>query len=504
MKNMRKLASLLLVLIMVFSLSVTASADDEPATIATTHTITIANSNDGHTYEAYQIFTGDFTVVEGAKKLSNLKWGANAKDRNAGDEVGDNIYGDNHAITADEIIALVDFGKDPVARSTFGDGKYTISGLPSGYYLIKDKDDSLNGTGETYTSYILEIVEDSTVTPKSSVPQSEKKIEDKNDSLARTSEWQDSADYDIGDTINYRLVANLAANVETYKDDYYLVFHDEMSDGLTYVSGSAVLYIDGSPIAVEQYDTKWENQKLTITLTDAKDLGAKNNSVVTVLYSATLNENAVIGAAGNPNTMYLEYANNPNWEGEGTPDTGKTPDDTVIAFTYKLSVDKVHKTGVSDDGTDILEALEGAGFTLYKKDGTTAAYLPVGEELTGDAMTNFTWTGLDDGDYKLEETTTPAGYNTIDPIFFTVTAEHDVLADDPKLTKLSGDATSGEIVFSINVDEGTLSNQIVNQQGVQLPETGGVGTTMIYVVGGIMVLAAVILLVTKKRMASAE
>ena len=121
-----------------------------------------------------------------------------------------------------------------------------------------------------------------------------------------------------------------------------------------------------------------------------------------------------------------------------------------------------------------------------------------------DEGTTFTFTGLDDGDYRLTETETPAGYNTIEDIYFTITAEHDVLSDNPALTSLSGNATTGEITFTSNTAEGSLSANVINNAGATLPETGGMGTTVFYVVGAALVVTAVVLLVTKKRMSGEQ
>lgn len=506
MKHMKKIASLLLALAMILSLAVTAYADETPAgddATGETYTITINNTNNAHTYEAYQIFTGDLHIADGQKTLSNIKWGENASGKTVGDPVGDEILTN---FNTEKAISLVDFKSTPAGTSSFKDGVYTISDLPAGYYLVKDKDNSLEGDDASYTSYILEIVEDSTVSPKSSAPKLEKKVEDPNDSKESMSEWQDSADYDIGDDVRFRLTATLASNVSTYKGAYKIVFHDTLSNGLTYKNGSIEVYVDGTKITSLYDDSCTDGHSLTITIPNVENVGAGDGSVITVIYKATLNENATIGSAGNPNTVYLEYSNNPNWNGpaDEEPETGKTPEDKVIVFTYQVNVDKIHKTGTDEDGKPVYEELPGAGFTLFKLDGKTGAYVAVGKEITGEEMTTFAWKGLDDGDYKLEETTTPTGYNTIDPIFFTITAEHEVLSDNPQLTSLTGDVTSGEATFTADVTKGSLSTDVVNQAGVQLPETGGMGTTLFYVIGGVLVLAAVVLLVTKKRMGSAE
>ena len=119
--------------------------------------------------------------------------------------------------------------------------------------------------------------------------------------------------------------------------------------------------------------------------------------------------------------------------------------------------------------------------------------------LTSDEDGLFKITGLDDGAYRLTETTTPDGYNTIEPIIFTVTAGHDVESDTPGLTSLSGDKVSGEITFTPNPTEGSLTATVVNQSGLELPETGGMGTTLFYIAGAVLVIGAAVLLVTRRR-----
>lgn len=539
MKNAKRILTLALALMMVLSLAITASADE------TTYTITINNDKDGHTYQAYQIFTGTLSnassnddAEDTNATLSNVQWGANANKTGAATEA------DLTDLTIEKAISYVNFATDPVGTSTDAGTTYVISGLKPGYYLVKDKDDTLNGTNDAYTSYIVEVVENSTVSPKSSVPFVEKKVDDKNDS--NTSEdavvWQDSADYDIGDAVPFKLTATLASNVTAYAGAYKIVFHDTLDAGLTY-NGDATIYVGDNLVYDQKDETKQpagvsvshENGKLTITIADAKadSIGAANSSVITVYYTAELNENAIHYETGNVNKVYLEYANNPNWVAppdDGNPDTppeepdtGKTPEDKVIVFTYKAAVDKVHKNPDYDpdaddntEGTDDQEfvPLVGASFTLYKKlsaqpaegsgvdyvtetaEGITT-YWEVKGTVDGTNASTFTWQGLDDGDYKLVETVTPAGYNTIEPIFFSITASHTQEGNDPRLITLSGDGMTVE-------EDGTLTTQVENKAGVTLPETGGMGTTLFYVIGGLLVAAAIVLLVTKKRMASAE
>ena len=519
MKHSKKLASLLLALVMALSLAVTAFADE-----STTYSITINNSTAGHTYEAYQIFTGDLATNEaGNKVLSNIVWGSGVS------EAGQTALGDAAAKT-ETLKTEADakaFAKAVApylttaagSANTVTDGKYVISGLAAGYYLVKDQDGSLIGDNDSYTEYIIQVVGNVTATPKSDVPEVQKKVKDINDSTDTTkTDWQDSADYDIGDSIPFQLKATLADNVSSYTT-YKVVFHDTLSKGLTY-NKDAKVYIDGTEtngFTVTATVNADGTTTLTVSCDDVKALGAGNSSVITVEYTAKLNENAVLGSAGNPNEVYLEYSNNPNKSEEGNNETGETPKDVVIVFTYKTIINKVTKNPDYDskvEGSKEYIPLTGAEFTLEKKvlktpangeNGTEAEYewktITVVKNEEG---TTFTFSGLDDGQYKLTETKTPAGYNTIAPIEFTVTAEHDVLSDNPALTSLSGNATNGELTFTSNTTEGSLSADVVNNAGSTLPETGGIGTTIFYVLGGVLVLAAVVLLVTKKRMSGAE
>ncbi len=483
MKKMKKFAALFLALVMVFSLAAAVSAAEGDET---TYSITINNSAEGHTYEAYQIFKGDLN--EGV--LSNVVWGdsvANAADLDDAASVAerlDEAYTGSDKLSVEDLLDMITLG-DKVADSGNSSNPYVIEGLVAGYYLVKDQDGSLAGKDDAYTEYIIKVVGDVITSPKADVPEVEKKVKDTNDSTGDTSDWQDSADHDINDTVEFQLKATLANNVSTY-DTYKIVFHDSLSDGLTY-NDDAVVYFNGSNVTAYFTITE-ENGELTISCDDVKAFGATDSSVITVEYTATLNENAVLGAAGNPNTVYLEYSNKPNWDGEGDTDedTGETPEDTVIVFTYKVIVNKIDADG---------EPVTGAEFTLEKYNAETESWEAIAV-VKNDAGTTFTFSGLDDGDYRLTETKTPAGYNTIEPIEFTVTAEHDIVSDDPRLTALNG----GDL-FTGHVDTGALEGDVVNQKGATLPETGGVGTTIFYTVGGLMVLAAVILLVTKRRMA---
>ena len=515
MKHIKKLASLLLVLVMVFALATTAFADE-----TTTYSITINNSAEGHTYEAYQIFTGDLVEKDGTKILSNIVWGSGIS------EAGQTALGD--AAAKAETLKTEDDAKafaKAVApylttaagsTNTVTDGKYVISGLAAGYYLVKDQDGSLTGDSDSYTEYIIQVVGNVTATPKSDVPEVEKKVKDTNETTGETTGWQDSADYDIGDSIPFQLKATLADNVSSYTT-YKVVFHDTLSKGLTY-NNDAKVYIGGTEtngFTVTATVNADGTTTLTVSCDDVKALGAGNSSVITVEYTAKLNENAVLGSAGNPNKVYLEYSNNPNKSESGeNHETGKTPEDTVIVFTYQTIINKVDSEN---------KPLTGAAFKLEKlikgKDGAADTWTTVKEFTVDETTTSFTFSGLGDGQYKLTETKTPAGYNTIDPIYFVIEATHDATADTPALTVLKAYLTDengnkktevkdGETVNidlgTVDLTAGSITTTVVNKSGSELPSTGGIGTTIFYVLGGVLVLAAVVLLVTKKRMSGAE
>ena len=520
MKNMRKIAGILLALVMVFALAAPVFAAEE-----TTYSITINNPATGHTYEAYQIFTGDLS----GSTLSNVQWGtsvtSHSGDATAIVERLDKNYEGEDKLTVESLLDMITLGEEVASTSTQNNGQYVIDGLAPGYYLIKDAYGSLSGTNDAYTQYIVKVVKDVEAAPKSDVPEVEKKVQDTNDTTGEISGWQDSADYDIGDSVPFQLTATLANNVEAYSK-YKVIFHDTLSAGLTY-NGDAVVTFNGQNVT-EYFTITCENGELTISCNNVKAFGATNSSEIVVNYTATLNTDAVVGAAGNPNDVYLEYSNNPNWDadGDGKPDepgtpgtpgepgdeepdepTGETPKDKVIVFTFEVVVNKVHEVTDAETGETSMQPLAGAVFELYKKtNGANPEWVLVEKLVIADNQTTFTWTGLDDGEYKLVESVTPAGYNTIADIFFTIDATHSETAEEPVLLTLTVDNED----FTVNFEEGTttptgvITTEVENKSGVELPETGGMGPTLFYTFGAMLALGAAVLLITKKRMSIAE
>ena len=494
MKTIKRSIALVLAMILALAMSVTVFA--APNADQNTFSLTLNKAVKGHTYEAYQILSGDLSADKAT--LSNIKWGEGIKAEGqtalGGDAAG---YAKKLADMGNNSSELKEqaqiIGANLASASgsvtvTDPDAKNVISNLKPGYYLIKDKDDSLQGQ-ESYTEFILHVTDDVDANVKADVPSVEKKVKDTNDTTGETTGWQDSADYDIGDDVPFQLTATLANNIESYKT-YSLKFNDTLSKGLDY-NNDAVIKL-GDKVVTDSFTPSYDATAKTLTFTCDNILafGAKNSDKIVVEYTAKLNENAEIGAAGNPNTVYLDFSNNPNNGGEG--DRGKTPEDKVIVFTYKLTVNKVDKEN---------KPLTGAEFSLFKKVNGKDELVEVKKILSTNAEgTKFEFTGLDDGTYVLRETKTPDGYNSIEDQTFTISAKHDENSDDPKLTALTGDVASGSIIdLGVMLENGELSTDVVNNKGSVLPSTGGAGRVAIYVIGAILVLGGGIVLVTKKR-----
>lgn len=521
MKYTKRVLSALIAVIMIAAMSVSAFAADP------TYTVTINNATEGHTYEAYQLFKGKIDTLDGAEVLTDITWGANVN----GTTVIAKLRADSTlaavipetAATASDVAKAINnqpmdsdaakalaqvFGSNltgtAAGTSTYADGKYTITDLTAGYYLVKDRTASIGSDkDDAYTRFILKVVGNVTASPKSSTPTVKKYVKDINDSTdTDKTDWQKSADHDVNNDVDFRLEGTLPTTYGDYSV-YKYIFNDTLDNGFTYNNdanvyvenvgdsvGSGRVEIDVTPVV--------SGQSMTVTIADLKaiTLGKDGvtpvtidkNSKITVEYTAKLDSDAILGSAGNKGDVYLVYSNNPNKDADGNQltDTGKTPKDTVIVFTYKVIVNKKDDNG---------NPLSGATFELYKKmSGSTDILVSGTVNTNGDV---FTFSGLDDGDYVLKETAAPTSYNPISDIEFTVTATHD--PDTLVLTALSGNAATGEATFADDVANGTLSTDIINSLGASLPETGGMGTVIFYVIGSLLILGAGVLLIVKLR-----
>ncbi|MCI9006665.1 MAG: isopeptide-forming domain-containing fimbrial protein [Lachnospiraceae bacterium] len=640
MKRIKRLASLMLALVMAMAMTVTAFAADNNE-----HTITVtqnAADKTKHTYDAYQIFAGDLAEKEGKMVLSNIIWGkgvngdallaalqadetfnvagenktnafADCKDAAdvakvlsgeafASSEIGTSTLTDAFARVAENNLTNV------VAGTATGTGNVEITVTGSGYYLVKDQNGTVDTANGAYTRFMLEVVGDATATVKSEVPSGDKKV------YIDDVTTGDANNASIGSHVSYEITSKVPNHVGY--NYYYFIMNDTLSEGLTFDGAGSVAVKVGNVVltqGVDYYVYTEDVAPKTFRLAFADIMNYDVGADIVVTYSATINDKAVIGTTGNPNTWNLQYSNNPDdtFDGERPDDQnkpglpldetnealGQTPDEKTLTYVTELDITKYANevleanllagaeftlTGTSKQvvlntvdyyeasengtyyllldgtytetaptGTEYVEIGVGTaetttgyiknadgeyviptdtgdynGATLYKlvkgtadkyadvntkyekKTATETTYVDadVSIEMTTGADGKIYFKGLGAGEYTLTETVTPEGFNTIDPIKFTInftapdrgvitgeeTCIWDLVSDTLEVSE-SGNGFSLGGIFSAN---------IINQSGSLLPSTGGIGTTIFYVVGGILVVAAGILLVTKKRMSA--
>lgn len=506
MKLFKKLASFILAFAMVMAIampSVVMAINDKS-------TITINGATAGSEYVAYKLFDATHDGKDHFSYTVNSKYESVLKEvtnKATGAEIVKYLDGIKVDATAVREFADTVYAKVKSMNADYTTKNGVFAEVDQGYYLIAQKQ---IGANESYSLVILDTAGKNklTVTPKTGVPTFEKKIREKNDSTGVETGWQDASDYDIGDEVPFKLTGTVSDKYDNYAT-YYYAFHDKMDETLQFDSRSVVVKINGSVMPKEQYNlntSTTDGCTFEVVFNDLKKVSSKKPKEVTVEYTAKLKENARLGSDGNFNKGKLEFNNNPYYEGEGKPEnTGETPWDEVVVFTYKLIANKTDGQG---------NPLAGAGFTLYKFDHVTNDYVKVKDIPADKTTTKFAFTGADAGKYKLVETTVPDGYNKADDLVFVVQgtykAENKAENNDdplkaPKLTKLeildeNGNSITGENkVFTTSLKNGTATTNIKNLTGSELPGTGGMGTTVLYVAGTIMILVAGVFLVMKKK-----
>lgn len=506
MKRMKRLASLMLAILMMVVVTLPVSAE-ELISQGAGGTITIENPStaEGAEYHAYLMFelesyskdngTYSYTITpewkdflaEGAAgaeyfEIDNEKYVILKKDENntpitLTDTQKKNLataalaYAKTNRIVAKETLAV-------------NDGSCVAENLPLGYYLV---DSTVGALCSLNTTDPVAVVKE-----KNTVPTVEKQVQENS-----TEEWGEKNNANIGDVVNFKTVIQAKPGAHKY------ILHDRMGEGLTLITESenAIKVSDGKgELSVnEDYTIEYDNESETtaevkcdfeihftekylteITEAMLKDTADNDSWEITVTYAALLNENAKVGVQSNRNATFLQYGDNSETELDYTD---------TYAFLFDL---------VKTDAGD--QVLSGAEFELYRindeekeekvtlKDVGNATYrvatpeeIEKGQEAVikaGDVEVK----GLDAGKYILRETKAPVGYNRL-----TEGIEFVIEKDNLVATVENGKYIEGGI-------------RVINETGTLLPETGGMGTTIFYVAGGALVLAAVVVLITRKRM----
>lgn len=397
---MKKIIALLLTVVSIVSMAATTfAAEPEP-----TYTLTIEKSASGHTYEAYQIFSGELAQIDNKDILSNIKWGSAVTDSTtflnkikAESGLASLHSATNAAQLAEGLEKLKDksevldlFAKTigselgkAAGTSTESQTEYTITGLKAGYYLVKDQDGTQEGKNDSYTKFILHVVKDQRISPKGSIPKVEKKINDTLDG-----DYKEVEDFNISDTVYYKWNGSLPGNLKDY-NTYYYKFVDTLPVGISFeqieqiyiandtgacvreiynrsTHGTDIPQISGAAINLKHTKGDYEYDKdgkvtgvnvaetVELEFVNLKGLEYELDSQmqIVVKYSATVDQNALI-KTDMENAVKLVFDNNPSGQGHG-----ETIPDEAHAFTFQISVDKFDKKKDS-------KKLKDAEFVLY-------------------------------------------------------------------------------------------------------------------------------------------
>lgn len=506
---MNKVLKGLVAVVSTAAMAIAGFAGAASATAAEGYTITIENTETGHTYEAYQVFKGRLDN----DTLSDIKWGedvdgvtlsAEKYDNKAVKDIAKELKNATDAEAFANNVAGGNGAKSYLKTATHsvkgetGQSK-AITGLSAGYYLLKDTIDSTAAQPAAYTKFILKVVGNVDVTPKTDTPSVEKKVQENSNKYVTDggygAGYNDVADYNIGDAVPFKLIGTVP-NMDRY-DTYKYTFKDTASNGLTLPSKNGVkVYVADDKAGTNKADDITSSaaitvgdQNLTVAFTDLKTVkGVTAGKYIIVEYSATLNGNAVIGLPGNENAVKLTFSNNPNQSGEGGSNPqGETPEDKVIVFTYQLNgtkVDATNKNKTLKDAEFKLQRQSDNKWAQINKSGKVTVWVEsedAASVVTSDANGKFLVAGLDDGTYNVKETKAPAGYDLpADPFVVTLTAQtkNNQEWDGTPATALT-DSTNGQ-----------FNEAFVNDAGSNLPSTGGMGTTVLYAAGAAIVLVA--------------
>lgn len=571
MKQMKKLTSLLLALIMAFAMTTTALA-------AESYSITVKNGNtavsiNGNTYSAYKLFdvtynegktSYAYTISEEFKDFTyTVGTGESAKSYSGEALIN---YVAEQASNSDEMNAIaeavlkyaVDNGIQAAGTAVASDGTARINLSAPGYYLVAGTATAPDNQTVTAACSLTTTDPTAEITVKVDAPSIDKKIDEGKNTGVYEEDDVKKNEGSIGNKVPY-IIHSTVPNMVGY-EKYYFVVNDTLSKGLTF-NDDVVIKI-GEKTLTKNTDytvvTGTDDAgNTTIEIVFKNFIQYKNaaGQDITITYSATINQNAVIGNAGNPNTVKLIYSNNPNVQDDGTPENpdkptdkspvGETPESETVTYVSGIQLTKVDNSTEAKKLTGAKFKIEGEKLnivlvnkeiyresetgTYYRlKDGTYTTDEPKDDtskyyesttvkyekiiEVTKETQKQhistegwvdkdgvITFTGLGAGTYTITELIAPNGYNLLkEPITVTISWDG-TAANDQYWTATKGTGENAE-KLEMNGDNFHFAFNVVNQTGAELPTTGGMGTTIFYVIGSVLVLAAVVLLVTKKRM----
>ena len=592
MKTAKRLLTAALAVVFTFMCALPAMADD--LVNQKTYTLTIDNPEAGHTYEAYQIFEGTFSMgtVKNEKNenvtesyLSDINWGSGVitsgndytamiealqhtnpvlydngetlvEGVNDATKVAVALHNNNNAATADIFNEIIGAHlTDQFVTATAVDGKMVFADLTPGYYLVKDKDNSLADTdNQSYTKYLVKLVDSTDISVKGQTMDLEKVILE-GDKVVKANNAA------MGEAVSYKLTSK-TSTMDGY-EDYTYIIHDELDGGLTFngldsmtVTVGGEDYKDNCEVTYSTDGTNYNEsntakpgEKLYIQI-KLKDLvkNSKTDKDVVVTYTATVNAKAVIGSAPNTNTAYLEYSNNPNQSQNGHSSTAKTPEKHVYTYVAGFEISKVSPADKLLPGAQFM--IKGEDVTIVKlnvigysfEEADEGSYYHVDNSYTTAAQTNYTgamydakygtiekdgpqvvgmtsdkdeengeksvgtlrFNGLKEGTYTITEVLAPTGYKKLDK---PITVKIDWIAPN-----LENGKTECEWKYTVSSEENVVTStetdnshyKIVNQHGLTLPFTGGEGANLLAGLGLALMAAAVAAILYIKRRQNRE
>lgn len=551
MKKFKKLNAVITATLMAAALSVPMASSLSVSAADGDNSITVKAGNDKMTHSAvaaYQVFAGTYNDTD--SNLTITGWGdginvtAFITAIKADATIGSSFAGEitNDAAGAQAVADIVGkwtdnsdeanaFAKLAVANAATKSGTYSegvISGIADGYYVMADESaaTATDPTGSAFTLGLLQVVggENVEVTTKIDYPTVVKKVQedDKTDDGGYGAGFNDVADWDANTDVPFKIIATMPSNIDEY-DHYYMNFTDTLDD--TFGNPENIVVTAGTKTLVKDtdYTIAANGNDMNIVIMDLKGvdgLTVNDKTTVTVTYTAKLNVSganlAIIGRNGQKNKVKLEYSNNPNKTGDGSSapdDTGETPEDKVIVFTYELDITKIDgATKATIENAQFKLGNDKNQWATVNEDGYFTGWVDNEASATvlkSDANGIFKVIGLDDGSYKLKELNWSEEYNIPETAFEAVIDANTLFTQDDyanasaALIELTG-SVNGKDDTGANADDGIVAGTIENNKGTTLPSTGGIGTTLFYVGGGCVVALAGVALITKKRMNNRE